>query len=186
MAAVKKPVTVKLRAGYDEAHKNVTEIALLAQKAGAAAVTVHGRTKEQGYSGSADREIIAQVAHALDIPVIGNGDVTDGPSAEDMLSRGCAAVMVGRAAQGNPWIFEEISAYLEGHSYTPPTAEEKKEVILRHAQALCELKGEAAMRQMRRHLCSYTRGMKGAAALRGEMNSIETVEDVQRILEKFF
>lgn len=186
VAAVKKPVTVKLRAGYDEAHKNVTEIALLAQKAGAAAVTVHGRTKEQGYSGSADREIIAQVAHALDIPVIGNGDVTDGPSAEDMLSRGCAAVMVGRAAQGNPWIFEEISAYLEGHSYTPPTAEEKKEVILRHAQALCELKGEAAMRQMRRHLCSYTRGMKGAAALRGEMNSIETVEDVQRILEKFF
>ena len=184
-AATEKPVTVKIRAGYDDGHKNALQIALLAQKAGAAAVTVHGRTKEQGYSGIADRELIGQVAHALSIPVIGNGDITDGPSALDMLNRGCAAVMIGRAAQGDPWIFARVLAYLNGTRYTPPTLDEKKAIIIRHAQSLYALKGEAGMRQMRRHLCSYTRGMKGAAALRAQMNSLTSPEDVLRILERF-
>lgn len=184
-SAAKVPVTVKIRAGYDETHKNAVEMAQLAQKAGISAVTVHGRTKEQGYSGLADRNIIAEVAKNVDIPVIGNGDIVDGPSAADMLSRGCAGIMIGRAAQGNPWIFAEISAYLNGTPHTPPTLEEKKAVIMRHAQNLLALKGDIAMRQMRRHMCAYTRGIRGAAALRGNINSLNTLSDLAALLEKF-
>ena len=182
-SAAKVPVTVKIRAGYDESHKNAVEMAQLAQKAGISAVTVHGRTKEQGYSGLADRNIIAEVAKSVDIPVIGNGDIVDGPSAADMLSRGCAGIMIGRAAQGNPWIFAEISAYLNGTPYTPPTLEEKRAVIMRHAQNLLALKGDIAMRQMRRHMCAYTRGIRGAAALRGRINSLNTLSDLSHLLD---
>ncbi len=182
-SAAKVPVTVKIRAGYDDSHKNAVEIAQLAQKAGISAVTVHGRTKEQGYSGIADRNIIAEVAKNVDIPVIGNGDITDGASAADMLSRGCAGIMIGRAAQGNPWIFSQILAFLNGTPYTPPTIEQKREVIMRHAKNLVALKGDIAMRQMRRHMCSYTRGMRGAAALRGNINSLNTLSDLAKLLD---
>lgn len=183
-SAAKVPVTVKIRAGYDEDHKNAVEMAQLAQRAGISAVTVHGRTKEQGYSGVADREMIALVAKSVDIPVIGNGDIVDGKSALDMLERGCAGIMVGRAAQGNPWIFAEILAYLEGRPYTPPTLEEKKAVIMQHATELVALKGDIAMRQMRRHVCSYTRGMRGAAAFRGSINALNTLDDLRLLLER--
>ena len=177
------PVTVKIRAGYDDDHKNAVEIAQLAQKAGISAVTVHGRTKEQGYSGTADRSIIADVAKNVDIPVIGNGDIVDGASAADMLSRGCAGIMIGRAAQGNPWIFAEILAYLNDTPYRKPSWEEKKPIIMRHAQNLVALKRNIAMRQMRRHMCDYVRGMRGAAAFRANINSLNTLDDLRLLLD---
>ena len=182
-SAAKVPVTVKIRAGYDDDHKNAVEIAQLAQKAGISAVTVHGRTKEQGYSGTADRSIIADVAKNVDIPVIGNGDIVDGASAADMLSRGCAGIMIGRAAQGNPWIFAEILAYLNDTPYRKPSWEEKKPIIMRHAQNLVALKRNIAMRQMRRHMCDYVRGMRGAAAFRANITSLNTLEDLRLLLD---
>lgn len=186
VTAVSKPVTVKIRKGFDVAHVNAVELAKIAEEAGAAAVAVHSRTREQFYSGEADWEIIAKVKEAVSIPVIGNGDVTDGESAERLLLQtGCNGVMVGRAARGNPWLFGQIGAYLrDGTAIPPPSLEEKKEMILRHAGLQLSAKGEyTGIREMRKHLSWYTAGMPGSARLRGMANQLESFEELERLVE---
>lgn len=184
--AIEKPVTVKIRKGFDEAHVNAVEMAKIAEDAGAAAVAVHGRTREQYYSGQADWEIIAKVKEAVSIPVIGNGDVTDGESARRMLSEtGCDGVMIGRAARGNPWLFGQIAAYLKDGQIVPaPSMEEKKKEILRHAALQMETKGEyTGVREMRKHLSWYTAGLPGSSRLRGIVNQAESFEEIKRLVE---
>lgn len=187
--AIKKPLTVKIRKGFDDGHVNAAEMAHILQESGAAAVAVHGRTREQYYSGQADWEIIAQVKAAVKIPVIGNGDVTDADSALRLLEKtGCDGVMIGRAAQGNPWIFREVTAALEGREIPPrPTRQELYEMIERHARLAAAYKGEyITVREMRKHLAWYTTGLPHAAALRRQINSMETMEELlfgmQRLL----
>lgn len=187
--AIRKPVTVKIRKGFDDAHVNAVEVAKAAESAGAAAVAVHGRTREQFYAGKADWEIIAKVKQAVKIPVIGNGDVTDGESARRMMElTGCDGVMVGRAARGNPWIFREIKEYLqEGAAGPPPTKEEKKAMVLRHAALLLEYKGEyTGIREMRKHVSWYTAGYPHSARIRGRVNEMESLEDLRESLEEIF
>lgn len=184
--AIEKPVTVKIRKGFDETHVNAVEMAKIAEDAGAAAVAVHGRTREQYYSGRADWEIIAKVKEAVSIPVIGNGDVTDGESARRMLSEtGCDGVMIGRAARGNPWLFGQIAAYLkDGQTVPAPSMEEKKKEILRHAALQMETKGEyTGVREMRKHLSWYTAGLPGSSRLRGIVNQAESFEEIKRLVE---
>lgn len=184
--AIKKPVTVKIRKGFDPEHVNAVEFAKIAEDAGAAAVAVHGRTREQYYSGEADWEIIARVKEAVSIPVIGNGDVTDEKSAERLLlETGCDGVMIGRAARGNPWLFGQTAAYLkDGQTLPSPSMEEKKEMILRHAALQMETKGEyTGVREMRKHLSWYTAGLPGSARLRGIVNQAETFEEIKRLVE---
>lgn len=184
--AVKKPVTVKIRKGFDADHVSAVEIAKIAEDAGAAAVAVHGRTREQFYSGQADWEIITKVKEAVSIPVIGNGDVTDGESAEKMLAQtGCDGVMIGRAARGNPWLFKQIAAYLrDGRTLPAPSMEEKKKMILRHAALQLEVKGEyTGVREMRKHLSWYTAGLPGSARLRGAVNQVESFAELEKLVE---
>lgn len=184
--AVKKPVTVKIRKGFDGDHVNAVEMARIAQEAGAAAVAVHGRTREQFYSGEADWEIIARVKEAVSIPVIGNGDVTDPETAAALLSTtGCDGVMIGRAARGNPWLFRRVAAYLaDGSRVAAPTMEERKEMILRHAALQLETKGEyTGVREMRKHLSWYTAGMPNSARLRQSVNLAERFEEIERLVE---
>ena len=184
--AIRKPVTVKIRKGFDEAHVNAVEIAKIAEDAGAAAVAVHGRTREQFYSGRADWEIIARVKEAVSIPVIGNGDVTDGESARRMLAEtGCDGVMIGRGARGNPWLFAQTAAFLEdGRILQPPSLEEKKKMMLRHAALQLAEKGEyTGVREMRKHLSWYTAGMPNSARLRGQVNLAESFEEIERLVE---
>ena len=187
--AIRKPVTVKIRKGFDESSANAVEIARIAQSCGAAAVAVHGRTREQYYSGRADYEIIARVKRALSIPVIGNGDVTDGPSAQRLLEQtGCDGVMIGRGVRGNPWIFREISHYLEtGETPAAPSAEEICRMILRHAEMELDYKGEyTAVREMRKHIAWYTAGLPHSAALRRSVNEIESFSGLQEAVGKIF
>jgi len=179
-----KPVTVKIRKGFDENHVNAVEIAHIAQESGAAAVTVHGRTREQYYSGKADWDIIAEVKSRLKIPVIGNGDVVDGPSAKAMLEyTGCDAVAIGRAAQGNPWIFREILHYMEtGETLPRPTYREIYETVKTHADLNLAYKGEyIGVREMRKHLAWYSSGIPGSAAMRRRINEVETMEDILKV-----
>ena len=186
---VKKPVTVKIRKGFDDAHVNAVEIAKIAEASGAASVIVHGRTREQYYAGEADWEIIAKVKESVSIPVIGNGDVTDGASAERMLRQtGCDGVMVGRAARGNPWIFRQIAAYLEDGTIIPkPDRQEVKEMVLRHARLQLKCKGEyTGVREMRKHVSWYTAGVPNSARLRQSVNMAENFEELERLVEEAF
>lgn len=185
----KKPVTVKIRKGFNDASVNAVEIAKIAEGCGVAAVAVHGRTREQFYSGKADWEIIRQVKEAVKIPVIGNGDVTGAKEAKAMLDlTGCDGVMIGRGAKGNPWIFSQILHYLETGEVLPgPSVLEIKEMILRHGRLLSEDKGEfTAMREMRKHMAWYTAGLPHSAALRNEINLVETLEEMAGLMERYF
>ena len=183
--AVHKPVTVKIRKGFDEAHVNAVEIAKIAEASGAAAVAVHGRTREQYYTGEADWDIIAKVKDNVSIPVIGSGDVTDGASAEKMLiTTGCDGIMIGRAARGNPWIFRQIADYLKDGTVSPkPDREEGKAAILRHARLQLECKGEyTGIREMRKHVSWYTIGMPHSAKLRQRVNMAESFGELERLV----
>lgn len=186
--AVEKPVTVKIRKGFSEDNANAVEIAKIAEAAGVAAIAVHGRTREQYYSGKADWDCIRQVKEAVSIPVFGNGDVVDGKSAKAMLTgTGCDGILIGRAVRGNPWIFAQINAYLEGKEYCPPTMEEIKHTILRHGQLQLQYKGEyTAVREMRKHIAWYSSGMPHSARLRGQINEMDTMESLIETVEKLF
>ena len=183
--AVKKPVTVKIRKGFDEEHVNAVEMAKILEDAGAAAIAVHGRTREQFYSGRADWDIIRQVKEAVSVPVIGNGDVDSPRKAAAMFREtGCDGVMIARGAQGNPWIFSRILRYLEdGTLLPPPTRQERKAMIFRHADMLIAAKGEyTGIREMRKHVAWYTAGLPHSARLRGEINRAESLEELREIL----
>ena len=185
--AISKPVTVKIRKGFDEEHVNAVEIAKIIEEAGGAAVAVHGRTREQYYSGKADWDIIRQVKEAVSIPVIGNGDVTGSLAAEQLLEEtGFDGVMIGRGCQGNPWIFRELNEYEEtGKVPHRPSKKEIKEMMLRHAQLQIELKGDyLGIREMRKHVAWYTKGMEGSAKLRDEINRVESYEELEKLLNE--
>ena len=186
--AIKKPVTVKIRKGFDDEHVNAVEMAKIAEASGAAAVAVHGRTREQFYSGKADWDIIRQVKEAVKIPVIGNGDVVDGPSAKALLEEtGCAAVAIGRAAWGNPWVFKEVNAYLEnGDIIDPPSWEERLAMAREHLHGLVIEKGEnAAVREMRAHASRYFHGLPEAAALRREIMKALTEKEFNETIDRY-
>ena len=183
--AIQKPVTVKIRKGFDEEHINAVEMAHIAQESGAAAIAVHGRTREQYYPGKADWEIIRKVKEAVKIPVIGNGDVWTPQDAIDMRKQtGCDGVMIGRGAQGNPWIFKQILHYEQtGELLEKPSPQEVTEMILRHAKMQMEFKGEyIGMREIRKHAAWYTAGYKNSAKLRGKINETETYEELKELL----
>jgi nifR3 family TIM-barrel protein len=185
VAAVPVPVTVKLRKGWDEGYPDAVKLARVLTAAGAAAVTIHGRLRSAFFSGHADWDIIRAVKRAVEIPVIGNGDVRGGPDAARMLAdTGCDAVMVGRAARGNPWIFSEMLSYLEtGRELTLPTPRMRVEMAFRHFDLMITYKGEAtALLEMRKHAAWYTRGLHGAARLRERLHSAGTVETLREII----
>ena len=186
-AAGKKPVTVKIRAGWDETCVNAPEVAQICEQAGAAAIAVHGRTRMQQYSGKADWSVIRQVKARVSVPVFGNGDVASGADALRMLdATGCDAVLVARAAEGNPWIFREIAAALEGRACPPPTGRERVETALRHFDLETRLHGErGGMLEMRKHIAWYVAGMRGAARFREQINALADAEDVRRALIDF-
>lgn len=180
-----KPVTCKIRIGWDEHSINVVECAKAISSAGGAAVAVHGRTREQFYNGKADWSKIADVKAAVSIPVIGNGDVTDGESAMRMFHEtGCDFIMVGRAALGNPWIFRELITTWKGEDIPEkPTLDEKKNMMLRHLKDMCQLKGEyCAVREMRKHVGWYLKGVHGSAAFRGRINDIDDIEALKKAI----
>lgn len=183
-----KPVTIKFRKGFDDDHVNAVEIAKIAEANGASAVAVHGRTREQYYSGKADWDIIKQVKEAVNIPVIGNGDIFTPQDAKNLLEHtGCDAIMVGRGAQGNPWIFKRILHYLKTGELLPePTAEERVEKALRHSQMLIDYKGEyIGVREMRKHMAWYMKGLPGAAELRGKLNYAENMAELESLLRGY-
>ena len=181
------PLSVKMRIGWDENSVNCVELAKICEANGADAITVHGRTKVQMYSPPVNLKPIAEVKKAVSIPVIGNGDVVDGKSAEIMLNEtGCDFLMVGRGALGAPWVFSAINAYLEKGEILPePEIDEKMEVMLRHIRTICEYKGEyVGMREARKHAAWYIKGMRGAAEFRREIGSLEHVEQLEDIAQK--
>lgn len=184
--AVKKPVTVKFRKGFDDSCINAVEIAKIAEASGVSAVAVHGRTREQYYSGRADWDIIRQVKEAVKIPVIGNGDVFSAEDAKRLVDEtGCDGIMVARGAKGNPWIFHQIQTYMDtGIVPEKPSKEEVKRMIMRHGQMLTEFKGEViAMREMRKHVAWYTAGYPHSSALRNDINLVETLEALGEMIE---
>ena len=181
------PVTVKIRMGWDFDSINAVELAKRAENAGAAAITVHGRTKSQMYAPPVNREIIAEVKRAVSIPVIGNGDITDGFSAAKMLEEtNCDLVMVGRGALGRPWVFSQINAYLEhGRILPEPPVAERMRVMVNHIKTICEYKGEyVGLREARKHAAWYTKGLYGAAEYRREIGSLSSIEQLEEIAYK--
>ena len=183
--AVPVPVTVKIRKGFDDDHVNAVEIAKIIEEAGAAAVAVHGRTREQYYSGTADWDIIRRVKEAVSIPVIGNGDVTSPQKAEELVRQtGCDGVMIARGAQGNPWIFSEMTAYEQtGEVPARPDKDEVRKMMLRHARLQLEYKGDyLGIREMRKHVAWYTKGIPKAARLREKINAVESYEELENLL----
>ncbi len=184
--AVKLPVTVKFRKGWDDNSVNAVEFGRMAEESGAAAVTVHGRTREQGYSGRADWDIIAKVKAALRIPVLGNGDVNAGEDALSLIAHtGCDGVMVARGAQGNPWIFREIKAALSGGGVQKPSARDRVEMALRHAHMQCTYKGAHGVIEMRKHVAWYLHGLPHASALREKINACATMEGLETMLREY-
>ena len=184
---ISKPLTVKIRKGFDESHINAVEIARVAQESGAAAVTVHGRTREQYYEGQADWDIIAQVKDALSIPVIGNGDIVDAESAQRMFElTKCDGIAVGRAARGNPYIFKELIAYFEtGEKLSKPPLSEIKDMMKKHLLMQIDCKGEyLAVREMRKHIAWYTAGYPNSSALRRDINTAENKEMMIRLIDE--
>jgi tRNA-dihydrouridine synthase B len=181
--SVKKPVTVKFRKGFDDEHVNAVEIAKIAESCGVSAVAVHGRTREQYYSGTADWDIIRQVKEAVSIPVIGNGDIFTPQDAKRCLEEtGCDGLMIGRGARGNPWIFKRTAHYLEtGELLAEPTGAEIGEMILRHARMQVKMKGEyIGMKEMRKHVAWYTAGLPHSASMRRASNELETLEQLEK------
>ena len=184
--AVNVPVTVKMRTGYDNENINAPELAKMCEDAGAAAITVHGRTRPQMYAPGVDYKTIERVRRSVSVPVIGNGDVTDGKSAKYMYeATGCDFVSVGRAAEGNPFVFAEINAFLSGESYTPPSLEQRFSVMMRQIRLMMEYKDpHIALLESRKHTAWYMRGLEGAAALRRMCGEIKSIADIEAICEK--
>lgn len=186
-SAISKPLTVKVRIGFENEPIDIVEIAKRIEDAGAAALAVHGRTRQQYYSGTADWDTIRRVKKAISIPVIGNGDVDSPLKAEALVKQtGCDAVMVGRAVRGNPWLFRELNHYFQtGELLERPSVEEIREMILRHARKQIELKSEfVGIREMRKHVAWYTAGMRHSAGLRRESNTIESYEALEQLLSR--
>ncbi len=184
-SATNKPITVKIRKGFDNKNINAVEIAKIIEANGAMAIAVHGRTREQYYSGQADLEIIKEIKQVVNIPVIGNGDITTPEKAKQMIEyTNCDAIMIGRGAQGNPWIFKRIIHYLETGIVLPePTLEEKIKLAIRHAKMLIDFKGEyIGIREMRKHISWYTKGISNSAELRAKLNEIKSIEELEYLL----
>ena len=183
--AVRKPVTIKIRKGFDDNHVNAVEIAKIAEASGAAAVAVHGRTREQYYPGKADWDIIRRVKEAVRIPVIGNGDVDSPKQAKRLFEEtGCDGIMIGRGARGNPWLFGEILTYLEtGETRPRPSLQEVRQMMLRHARMQIEYKGDyTGIREMRKHISWYTAGYPHSARLRAQINSVESLAELEELI----
>lgn len=186
--SIKKPVTVKVRKGFKEGENSAVEAAIAAEANGAAAVAVHGRTREQYYSGASDIEIIKKVKEAVKIPVIGNGDIMTPQDALHMMDyTGCDAVMIARGVRGNPWLFGQIKSYVEtGKMPEKPSVDKVIETILRHAKLQVQYKGEfVGMREMRKHVAWYMHGFPKAAALRNDVNEVQTMEDLHKLMVKY-
>ena len=185
--AVPVPVTVKIRVGWDANTINAVEVAKRIEAAGAAAVTVHGRTRTQMYAPPVYIEEIAKVKHSVKIPVIGNGDIVDGKSAKQMLDEtGCDFLMIGRGALGNPWIFSEVNAYLDiGRTLSEPSLEERMRVMILHIKTLCSYKGEhIGIREARKHAAWYISGIRGAASFRREIGTLSDIGELEKLAQK--